>query len=47
VLRYHLGMAYLANGDKEKAKENLEIALAAPDADFTGVEDARKALSNL
>jgi len=47
VLRYHLGMAYLANGNKEKARENLEIALADADVEFTGVEDARKALATL
>ena len=47
VLRYHLGMAYLANGNKEKAREHLEIALADADVEFTGVEDARKALATL
>lgn len=47
VLRYHLGMAYLAVDKPEMAKEQLEISLTDKDATFTGVEEARKALADL
>lgn len=47
VLRYHLGMAYLADGQGEKAKEQLEVAVADENAVFTGVEEARAALKEL
>jgi tetratricopeptide (TPR) repeat protein len=47
VLRYHLGMAYIAVGKDSLAKEQLEIALADESEEFTGVEDAREALAEL
>jgi tetratricopeptide (TPR) repeat protein len=47
VLRYHLGMAYKAVGRSADAKEQLAIALANENADFTGIEDARAAFAEL
>jgi tetratricopeptide (TPR) repeat protein len=47
VLRYHLGMAYLAAGNTVNAKEELEAALADPETDFTGVDEAKAALEKL
>jgi tetratricopeptide (TPR) repeat protein len=47
VLRYHLGMAYLALDKTTMAKEQLENALANENAEFTGIDDARKALAGL
>lgn len=47
VLRYHLGMAYVATGKPTLAKEQLEAALADENADFVGVEEARAALAEL
>jgi len=46
VLRYHLGMAYLAAGDSVRAREELSAAVAAGEA-FPGLEDARTALAEL
>jgi tetratricopeptide (TPR) repeat protein len=47
VLRYHLGMAYIAVGKTMSGKKELEAALANEDATFTGVEEARAALAEL
>ena len=47
VLRYHLGMGYIAIEKPILAREQLELALANKDANFTGVDDARSALSKL
>jgi tetratricopeptide (TPR) repeat protein len=47
VLRYHLGMAYKAVGRSADAKEQLSLALANENADFTGIEDARAAFAEL
>jgi Flp pilus assembly protein TadD len=47
VLRYHLGMAYLAMGNKAGARAELAKAVAAPKADFTGLDNARNALANI
>lgn len=47
VLRYHLGMAYIATGKPTLGKRELEQALENEDVDFTGIEDARAALSEL
>ena len=47
VLRYHLGMAYKATGENDKAIEQLKLALADEDAEFAGVDDARAALADL
>jgi tetratricopeptide (TPR) repeat protein len=46
VYRYHLGMAYLKTGDKEKAREMLQQALKL-DPRFDGAADARRALDGL
>ena len=43
---YHLGMAYAKNGDKTLATETLGKALSS-DKNFTGREDAKKALEEL
>ena len=47
VLRYHLGMGYIGAGKPDLAKEQLEIALAGDNVNFTGVDEARAALSKL
>ena len=47
VLRYHLGMAYLALDNKARAQEELNIAVSKATSDFTGIEEARSALENL
>jgi tetratricopeptide (TPR) repeat protein len=44
--RFHLGMAYLKTGDKEKAREMLQQALKL-DPRFDGAADARRALDGL
>jgi Flp pilus assembly protein TadD len=46
VVRYHLGMAQLAAGNKEAAKRELQQALKLQPT-FPGAEEARKALSHL
>jgi Tfp pilus assembly protein PilF len=43
VIKYHLGMAYYKNGDKENAKKELEKALEL-DSKFSGAEEARATL---
>jgi tetratricopeptide (TPR) repeat protein len=44
--QYHLGLAYAKTGDRRKAKEALQRALAIK-ADFSGAEDAKKVLDTL
>jgi predicted Zn-dependent protease len=44
--RYHLGMAYLRNGQPQLAKAELERSVAAG-AKFRGVEEARQMLARL
>jgi len=44
--QYHLGLAYAKSGDRRKAKEALQRALAIK-ADFSGAEDAKKVLATL
>jgi tetratricopeptide (TPR) repeat protein len=44
--QYHLGLAYAKTGDRRKAKEALQRALAIK-ADFSGAEDAKKVLETL
>ncbi len=46
MYQYHLGLAYAKTGDKRKAREALERALAIK-ADFAGADDARKLLQTL
>ena len=46
VIRYHLGMAELKLGQPERARTNLESALAGPGS-FSGSEEARSALASL
>ena len=46
VIRYHLGMAEIEAGEPEKARADLESALAGG-ASFTGVDEARAALAEL
>jgi tetratricopeptide (TPR) repeat protein len=43
---YHLGLAYVKAGDKTKAKEALQKAIAIK-ADFPGAADARTVLAGL
>jgi len=46
MMRYHLGMAYYKNGDKELAKIELRKALEL-DPKFSGAEDAKDTLARL
>lgn len=46
VIRYHLAMAQLKSGQREKARSNLESALKGT-ASFTGIEEARSTLATL
>ena len=46
LYHYHIGMAYLKNGEKDKAKSMLTKAIAL-NAGFNGVDEARRALSEL
>ena len=47
VLRYHLGMAYLADGRSILAEEQLALATADVDLDYTGRSEAQSALREL
>jgi Tfp pilus assembly protein PilF len=46
VIRYHLGMAQLRNGEREHARTNLESALSGT-GNFSGSDEARAALASL
>jgi putative PEP-CTERM system TPR-repeat lipoprotein len=46
VVRYHLGLAYAKNDDKDRARQLLEQALAIK-PDFDGAADARQLLRTL
>lgn len=46
-LRYHLGMAHLADGNKIGAKQELDQAVKLAREDFPGIDEARKALKSL
>jgi tetratricopeptide (TPR) repeat protein len=46
IIRYHLGMAQLRNGEREHARSNLESALSGS-GNFTGSDEARSALASL
>jgi len=45
-IRYHLGMAELQSGQKDRARSNLETAVSGS-AKFTGVDEARSTLEAL
>ncbi|RMF94576.1 MAG: tetratricopeptide repeat protein [Gammaproteobacteria bacterium] len=47
VVHYHLGMAYLGADDTVNARRELEQALADPEADFPGRDQAERALAGL
>jgi tetratricopeptide (TPR) repeat protein len=46
LYHYHLGMAYMKNGDKDKARESLKQALSL-NPKFEGAADAQKSLGTL
>ena len=46
VFNYHLGMAYLKQGDKQEARTYLSKAVDKKYT-YTGVDEARKALASL
>jgi Flp pilus assembly protein TadD len=46
VIRYHLAMAQLKSGQRDKARENLETALTGK-ATFAGADEARTTLASL
>lgn len=47
LLRYHLGMAYLANQNPNGAKQELKQAVEGAKSDFVGLEEARRTLAKL
>ena len=47
VLRYHLGMAYMANGQNVLAREQLEKVAESGSDNFTGYAEAMRALETL
>jgi Tfp pilus assembly protein PilF len=46
MYHYHLGLAYLKNGDKDKARQSLKRALSL-NPSFDGAAEAEKALATL
>jgi len=46
IIRFHLGMTELALGERARAREDLEAALAGA-ASFTGADEARATLASL
>lgn len=46
-LRYHLGMAHLADGNRISAKQELDQAVKLAREDFPGIDEAREALKSL
>jgi tetratricopeptide (TPR) repeat protein len=46
AVHYHLGMAYVGVGDREKARHSLERALSMSQS-FEGADEARKTLGSL
>lgn len=47
LLHYHLGMAYLANGNSVGAKQELGRAVADANTPFPGIDEARETLKKL
>ncbi len=47
VLRYHLGMAYLANGQNDLARDQLQQVIDSDSQDFTGYSEAKEAFQKL
>ncbi len=47
LLRYHLGMAYLASDNPAGARQELQQAVSTAKGDFPGIEEARAALQRL
>jgi tetratricopeptide (TPR) repeat protein len=47
LLRYHLGMAYLANKNPAGARQELQQAVTTTKADFPGLEEAKATLQRL
>jgi predicted Zn-dependent protease len=47
VLRYHLGMAYLADGKRALAEDELALATENPEAEYIGRDEAVKTLQEL
>ena len=47
VLRYHLGMAYFANGQNSLAREELQKVIDSENTNFTGYAEAAATLSSL
>jgi tetratricopeptide (TPR) repeat protein len=46
IMRYHLGMAYVAQGNQVLAKDNLSQAIDA-NVEFRGIEEAKAALAKI
>jgi len=46
IVRYHLGMAYYKNGNKDLARAELQQALRLQQ-DFSGAQEAREVLATL
>jgi Flp pilus assembly protein TadD len=46
VIKYHLGMAYYKNGEKDLAKNELKKALEL-DPKFPGAEEAKNTLTKI
>jgi tetratricopeptide (TPR) repeat protein len=47
LLRYHLGMAYLASGNKPEARRELQQAVDRAKGEFPGLAEAKQALQQL
>ncbi|MEK7306362.1 MAG: tetratricopeptide repeat protein, partial [Nitrospirota bacterium] len=46
LVRYHLGMAYYKNGDKDQAKKELAASLKQS-SNYPGADEAKKVLQEL
>jgi tetratricopeptide (TPR) repeat protein len=47
LLRYHLGMAYLASDNKAGARQELEQAVKTAKSEYPGIDEARATLKRL